>query len=111
MTNHNIPKPKLQRRIDQLTREKRELQRKIEVYFEQKDPLQVPEREISEVLEFFGLEMDEGRLTIETFDQIANGLIKACNGHFQDELVKAKERWKLILVLRNSEKDCRKSVR
>jgi len=99
MTNHTIPKPRLQRRIDQLTREKRELQRKIEVYFEQKDPLQVPEREISEVLEFFGLEVDEGRLDVETFDQIANGLIKACHGDFQCELYEIKRRWKLILIL------------
>ncbi len=71
----------------------------------------VPEREIKQVLEFFGLEMDEGRLTVETFDQIANGLIKACNGHFQCELYEIKRRWKLILVLGNSEKDRRKSVR
>ncbi len=59
----------------------------------------VPEREIKQVLEFFGLEMDEGRLTVETFDQIANGLIKACNGHFQCELHEIKRRWKLILIL------------
>lgn len=99
MTNHNTPKPRLQRRIDQLTREKRELQRKIEVYFEQQDSLQVPERKIMAVLNFFGEEMVEGRLEVEIFDGIANSLIEACHGDFQCELVKAKEGWKFILVL------------
>ena len=59
----------------------------------------VPEREIKQVLEFCGLEMDEGRLDVETFDQIAHGLIEACHGDFQCELYEIKRRWKLILIL------------
>ena len=90
-------KTKLQKRIDGLTREKRELQRKIEGSFEPTDPLLVPEKEIVRVLEFFGLETVEGRLDIEIFDQISNGLIKACHGDFQGELFKVKRKVKLIL--------------
>ncbi len=69
-----------QKRIDRLTKDKRQL-----------------ERAIREVLDFFGLEMDEGRLEVETFDQIANGLIKACHGDFQCELSEIKRKWKFIL--------------
>ena len=84
MTNHTIPKQKtnFQKRIDRLTRDKRQL-----------------ERTIREVLEFFGHEMVEGHLDAETFDQIAKCLIKVCHGDFQCELVEIKRKWKLILAL------------
>lgn len=73
---------KLQKRIDRLTRDKRQL-----------------ERAIREVFNFFGLEMVEGHLNTETFDQVAHNLIKVCRGDFQHELYEIKRRWKFILAL------------
>ena len=58
-----------------------------------------PKEEIRAVLEFLGFEMVEGRLDVETFDQIVNGLIKACHGDFQCELAEIKRGWKFILDL------------
>ncbi len=79
-----MPKQKteFQKRIDRLTKDKRQL-----------------ERTIKEVLEFFGHEMVEGHLNAETFDQVANSLIKVCRGDFQCELYEIKRRWKFILAL------------
>ncbi len=75
-------KTKLQKRIDRLTKDKRQL-----------------ERTIKEVLEFFGHEMVEGHLNAETFDQVANSLIKVCGGDFQCDLAEIKRRWKFIIAL------------
>ena len=56
-----------------------------------------PEAEIRRVFQFLGLALICGKIDVESFDQIVNGLIKTCHGDFQCELVELKLRMKFIL--------------
>ena len=57
-----------------------------------------PEEEIRRVFQFLGLALICGKIDIPTFDQVVNGLIKACRGDFRWELVEAKRTLKAILA-------------
>ena len=58
----------------------------------------VPEEEIRRVIQFLGPRLIGGGIDIPTFDQVMNGLIKACPGDFRWELVEAKRTLKAILA-------------
>ena len=65
--------------------------------FEPRDRLLVPEQEIMRVLQFLGFQMIAGQVDVNSFDQIVNGLVKACRGDFQCELINTKTKIKFIL--------------
>lgn len=50
----------------------------------------VPEKEIRKVVNFFGLEMVNGRIDVPVFDQAINALIAVTKGELQAELVQLK---------------------
>ncbi len=70
---------------------------KFVLHFNSESQPLVPKEEIRRVLEFLGLALVCGQIDIPTFDQIANGLIKACHGDFQWEVGEIKRKVKVIL--------------